>query len=87
MQILVTVWNTVTTKTVVNCFRKSKISNESEKVTIAEDNDLSKELEEEIENQRSIQLGFVLGNMDGASFTDVYTEVLAMQLPLLVLRL
>ena len=87
MQILVTACNTVTTKTVVNCFRKSKILNESEKVTIAEDDYPSKELEKEIQNQRSIQPGLVLGDMDGASFTDVYTQVLAMQPPLLVLRL
>ena len=71
----------------MNCFQKSKILNESQKVTIAEDDNLFKELEEEIENLRSVQPGLVSENMDGASFTDVHAEVLAVQPLLLALRL
>ena len=44
MQILVAAWDVVTTKTIANFFRKSKISSESQKVAIAEDNDPFKEL-------------------------------------------
>ena len=47
---LVVAWDAVTTKTVVNCFRKTKISSESQKAAIAEVNDSFKELEREIES-------------------------------------
>ena len=43
---LVAAWDAVTTKTLVNCFRKSKISSKSQKTVITEDDDLFKELEE-----------------------------------------
>ena len=50
MQMLVVAWVAVTTKTVVNYFRKSEISIESQKAAIAEVNDSFKELEREIES-------------------------------------
>ena len=37
----------VATETVVNCFQKSKISSENQNATIAKENDLFKELEED----------------------------------------
>ena len=51
---LVAAWDGVTTKFVLNCFWKSKISSEKQKATISEENDAFKELEGEIENVRSI---------------------------------
>ena len=71
MQLLVAAWYTLTTKTIVNCFRKSKISIESQKAAIAEKDDPFKELEEEFENLCSIQPDLVSENIDAASFTDV----------------
>ena len=53
------------------------------KGAVAEDYDFFKELEEQIENLRSIQPDLVSENMDAASFTDVDAEVLAAQ-PLLL---
>ena len=79
MQILVATWDAATTKTVVICFRKSKISSECQRSAIAEDNDPFTELEEEIKNLRSIQPDLVPENMDAASFTDVDAEVLVVQ--------
>ena len=81
MQILVVAWHVVTTKTVVNCFQKAKISSESQKAAIAKGDDPCKEIEEDIENLRSIQPNLVSENMDAASFTDVGVEVLAVQPP------
>ena len=69
MQMLVAAWDAVTTKTVLNCFRKSKISSDGQKAAIVEDNDPFKESEEEIEDPRSVQ-DLVSENMDAASFTD-----------------
>ena len=53
------------------------------KGAVAEDYDFFKELEEQIENLRSIQPDLVSENMDAASFTDVDAEVLPAQ-PLLL---
>ena len=80
-QTLVAAWDAVTTETVVNCLRESKISSKSKKTAIAEKNDRLKELEEEIENLHSIQPDLVSENNDAASFTDVDSEVLAVQSP------
>ena len=70
-QTFVAVWDAVTTETVVNCLRESKISSESKKTAISEKNDRLKELEEEIENLHSIQPDFVSENNDEASLTEL----------------
>ena len=76
---LVASWEEVTTKTAVNCFRKCKISSESQKSSIAEDDDHFKELEKEIENLPSIQPDLVSENIDASSFTRVDAEVPVVQ--------
>ena len=81
MQMLVAAWYAVTTKTAVICFHQSKISSDSQKLAIAEDDYSFKELEEEIENLRSFQPDLVSKNMDVAFFTDVDAEVPAVELP------
>ena len=50
MQMLVAALDAVTTKAVVNCFRKSKISSESQKATIADDDDPFTELEQKMKH-------------------------------------
>ena len=72
---LVAAWDAVTSKTVVNCFRKSKILSKSQKAAIAEGDGPFKELEEEIKNLHSIELDLVSENTDVAQRTW-------MQLPL-----
>ena len=72
---LIASWEALTTKPVVNCFRKSKILSENQKANIAEGDDPLKELEEEIENLHSIQPGLVSENMGAACFTDIDAEV------------
>ena len=59
ISILVAVWDAVTTKTVVNCFQKYKISIESQKATVAEDDNPFIDLVKKIKNLGSIQLDFV----------------------------
>ena len=59
MQIFAAAWDAVMTKTVLSRFRMSKILSESQKCAIAEDGDPFKELEQEIENLRAIQLDLV----------------------------
>ena len=78
---LLAAWDAVTTKAVVNCFWKSKMSRESQKAVIAEDNHPFQEMEEEIENIRSIQPDLVSESMDAASFNHVDAEVLTVHPP------
>ena len=48
IKVLAAAWDAVTTKTAANYFQKSKISSESLRAAIVEDNDPFKELEKEI---------------------------------------
>ena len=81
MKMLVAAWDGVTTKTVLNCLRKSKISSDGQKAVIVEDNDPFKESEEEIEDPRSVQGDLISENMDAASFTDDDAWILAVEPP------
>ena len=78
---LLAAWDAVTTKAVVNCFWKSKMSRESLKAAIAEDNHPFQEMEEETENIRSIQPDLVSESMDAASFNYVDAEFLTVHPP------
>ena len=55
MQMLVSAWDALSTQTIVNCFRKSGISTESQETAIAEDNDPFRELQDETDDLRSVQ--------------------------------
>ena len=68
---LVAGWDAVMTKTVVNYFRKSKISSESQRAVLAEDNVPFKELKKEF----LFEPVLVSENMDEAFFTAVDAEV------------
>ena len=68
---LVAGWDAVMTKTVVNYFRMSKISSESQRAVLAEDNVPFKELKKEF----LFEPVLVSENMDEASFTAVDAEV------------
>ena len=54
MQMLVLVWDALSTQTIVNCFRKSGISTESQETAIVEDDDPFLELQDEIDDLRSV---------------------------------
>ena len=49
MQMLVSAWNSVSTETIVNCFRKAGISRANQEATIAEEDDPFKDLQDEID--------------------------------------
>ena len=68
---LVAGWDAVMTKTVLNYFRKSEISSESQRAVLAEDNVPFKELKKEF----LFEPVLVSENMDEASFTAVDAEV------------
>ena len=53
---LVSACDALSTQAIVSCFRKSGISTESQETAIAEDDDPFRELQDEIDNLRSVRL-------------------------------
>ena len=79
MQMLVSAWNALTTETIVNCFRKAGISAENQDAAIAEEDDLFKDLQDEIDALQTIQPDLIPEDISAASLVDVYAEVSAAQ--------
>ena len=52
---LVSAWDALSTQTIVNCFRKPRISTKSQETTIVEDDDPIRELQDKIDDLRSAQ--------------------------------
>ena len=81
MQILVSAWDVLSAQTIVNCFRKSGISTESQETAIAEDDDPFRELQNEIDDLRYVQPNLIEEYFDATTFADVGDEVIAVQPP------
>ena len=81
MQMIVSAWDALSTQTIVNCFRKSGLSTESQETTIAEDDDPFRELQDEIDDLPSVQPNLIEEGFDATTFADVDTEVIAVQPP------
>ena len=81
MQMLVSAWDALSTQTIVNCFRKSGICTESQETAIAEGDDPFQELQDEIDDLRSVQPNLIEEDFDATIFVDVDVEVRAVQPP------
>ena len=65
----------------MNCFRKSGISTESQETAIVEDDDPFRELQDEIDDLRSVQPNLIEEDFNATIFADVDAEVIAVQPP------
>ena len=81
MQMLVWASDALSTQTIVNCFRKSRISTESRETVIAEDDDPFWVLQDEIDDLHSVQRNLIEEDFDATTFTDIDTEVTGVQPP------
>ena len=81
MQMLVWASDALSTQTIVNCFRKSRISTESQETVIAEDDDPFWVLQDEIDDLHSVQRNLIEEDFDATAFTDIDTEVTGVQPP------
>ena len=81
MQMLVSAWDALSTQTIVNCFRKSGTSTESQETAIAEDDDPFRDIQNEIDDHRSVQHDLIEEDFDASIFADVDAEVIAVQPP------
>ena len=76
---LVSARDALSTQTIVNCFRKSGISTESQETAIAEDDDPFRELQDQINDLGSVQPNLIEEEFDAPTFADVDAEVIAVQ--------
>ena len=79
MQILVSPWDALSTQTIVNCFWKSGVSTESQETAIAEDDDPFRELQDEIDDLRSVQSNLIEEDFDTTISADADAEIIAVQ--------
>ena len=79
MQMLVSSWNSVTTEAIVNCFRASRISPETQDLAITDSDDPFAELQEEIETLRASHPEFVPDMIDATPLVDVDADVAVSQ--------
>ena len=85
MQMLVSAWNAVSTKTIENCSRKAEISTANKEATIANENYPLKDmrLQNEIDTLiQNIKIALVPKDVNAASSTNVDAEVSAVHPPL-----
>ena len=81
IQMLASGWDALPTQTIDNCFQKPGISTESQETTIVEDDDPFQELQDEIDDLRSVQPNLIEKDFDATTFADVDAEVIAVQPP------
>lgn len=71
LQILVSSWNQVKKETIVNCFKKSKISQEDQKNATDDIDDPFKQLEEELSQLRAIDDTVVPADLSARDVVDI----------------
>ena len=78
---LISASDALSTETIVNCFQKSGIFTESQETAIVEDDDPFLELQDKIDDLRSVQPNLIEEDFDTTTFVDVDAEVIAAQPP------
>ena len=75
MQMLVSVWNSVSIETIVNCFRKAGIFPANQEAVIAEEDEPFEDLQDEIDVLRNVQPDLIPADINASSLIDVDSEV------------
>ena len=73
---LVSSWNAVSKETIVNCFKKSNISQSNQQAAVSVDGDPFKRLQEDLEKLHELGNGAIQPNLSAESFVDLDSEVL-----------
>ena len=72
---LVSSWNAVSKKTIVNCFKKSNISQSNQQAAVNNDDDPFKSLQEDLEKLHELDNDAIQPNLSAESFADLDSEV------------
>ena len=75
MKHLVSPWNSVSKETIVNCFKKSSISQSKQQAAVKDDDDPLKSLQEDLEKLHQLDNGVIPPNLSAESFADLDSEV------------
>ena len=78
---LVSAWDALSVQMIMNSFQKSGISTKSQETAIAEDDNPFRELQDEIDDLRSVQPNLVEEDFDATTFVNVDAEVITVQPP------
>ena len=76
MQSLLSVWNEVSQTTIVNCFKKAKISEKDQTIAINDENDPFKEINENLKELREKEPSLVPENMTAEDFATADDAVI-----------
>ena len=79
---LVSAWNKVSQTTIVNCFKKAKISEKDQTIAMNDQNNLFKEINENLKELREKELSLVAENMKAEDFAAVDDAVITTSLTL-----
>ena len=75
MKHLVSSWNAVSKETIVNCFKKSNISQSNQQAAVNDDDDPFKSLQEDLEKLHELDNDAIQPNLPAESFVDMDSEV------------
>ena len=82
LELLVSAWNKVNQNTIVNCFKKAKISEKDQTIAMNDQNHLFKEINENLKELREKELSLVAENMKAEDFAAVGDAVITTSLTL-----
>ena len=75
MNHLLSSWNVVSKETVVNCFKKSKISQSNQQAAVNDDDNQFKSLQGDLEKLHELDNDAIQPNLSAESFADLDSEV------------
>ena len=75
MKHLVSSWNAVLKETIVNCFKKSNVSQSKQQAAVDDDDDPFKSLQEDLEKLHELDNDAIQSNLSAESFADLDIEV------------
>ena len=75
MKHLLSSWNVVSKETIVNCFKKSNISQSNQQAAVNDDDDPFKSLYEDLEKLHELDNDAIQPNLSAESFPDLDSEV------------
>ena len=81
-QLLVSAWNEASQTTIVNCFKKAKISEKDQTIAISDEDDPFKEIDENLKELREKEPSLVPENMTAEDFANADDAVITTSLTL-----
>ena len=82
LELLASAWNKVNQDTIVNCFKKAKISEKDQTIAMNDQNNLFKEINKNLKELREKELSLVAENMKAEDFAAVDDAVITTSLTL-----